>query len=408
MTYTDSYATPALVGPAPRNVAASESFVVTVHDRIDQVSAEWPRGGADTEARCHAFQTVTYLETWQATYGKTYGARLCLVEVRDGVGKPVLMIPLMINRQRGSRVLAFTDFSVSDYNSPVLFPTNIVWTKRSAAALWQQIVARLPAFDLVLFDKMPEKVRDLVNPLYLLSDEPNAESCHLTNLDQPVADIEKAVRGVRTFKRHFRGLQRLGSCEIMIAETAEQRKLILDKLLEQKQRRFEETHVPGFEKHPEKRDFFALGTETFAAIGALHLSALVVNGQVLATTWGLTQGRHYYGLFLSFEAGEWGKYSPGRVLHHQLLLHLAERGYSCFDLGIGDEEWKVSVCDVHIPLTQLRAARTLRGQLTFARMTALERLRRTQLWQRIRPLKWVLLRKLRPNAADIVEESTEA
>lgn len=405
MTYTDSYATPALTGLATRQIAASENFTIDVHDRIDQVSAEWPPGGYDTEARCHAFQTVTFLQTWQATYGVAYGAKLCLVEVRDASGRPVLMIPLMINRQRGSRVLAFTDYGVSDYNAPVLFPTSIVWTRRSAHALWQQIVARLPAVDLVLFDKMPEKVRDLANPLYLLSDEPNAESCHLTNLDQPVADIEKAVRGVRTFKRHFRGLQRLGTCEVVIAETPEQRKAILHTLLEQKQRRFEETHVPGFEQYPEKRDFFALGTETFAAIGALHLSALLVNGQILATTWGLTQGRHYYGLFLSFEAGEWGKYSPGRVLHHQLLLHLAERGYSCFDLGIGDEEWKVSVCDVHIPLKQFRKAQSLRGKLTLARMSMLERLRRTTLWQRVRPLKWIVLRRLRPGLAQAADEN---
>ncbi len=404
MTYTDVYPAPALPDLATTSTVVDYTFVVAVHDRIDQVSAEWPRGGADTEARCHAFQTVTFLETWQPTYGVTYAAKLCLVEVRDASGRPVLMLPLMISRQRGSRVLAFTDFGVSDYNSPVLFPTDIVWTKRSAAALWQSIVARLPAFDLVLFDKMPEKVRDLVNPLYLLSDEANIESCHLTSLEQPKDDIEKAVRGVRTFKRHFRGLQKLGKCEVLVAETREQRQLILGKLLQQKQARFEETRVPGFEKHPEKRDFFARGTETFAAIDALHLSALVVNDQVLATTWGLTQGRHYYGLFLSFEGGEWAKYSPGRVLHHQLLLHLADRGYACYDLGIGDEEWKVSVCDIHIPLKQWRHPRTPRGQLTLASMTTLEWLRSTRIWQQLRPLKWVVLRKLRPSQPTLNQE----
>ena len=405
MTYTDAYAAPAVADAAARTVAASDSYIIDVHDRINRVSPEWPRGGADTTARCHAFQTVTFLETWQATYGVTYRPKLCLVEVRDPSGRPVLMLPLMISKQHGSRVLAFTDLGVSDYNSPILFPSDTVWTERSARSLWQQIVARLPAFDLVIFDKMPEEVRDIVNPLFFLSEEANAESCHLTNLDQSVEDIEKAVRGVRTFRRHFRGLQRLGECEVVVAETPEQRKWILDSLLEQKQRRFEETKVPGFEEHPEKRDFFALGTETFAAIGALHLSALVVNGKIIATTWGLTQGRHYYGLFLSFEGGEWGKYSPGRVLHHQLLLHLAERGYSCFDLGIGNEEWKVSVCDVHIPLRQMRMARTLRGQLSLARMSAFERLRQMELWQRIRPLKWVVLRKLRPSSAEAVDES---
>jgi CelD/BcsL family acetyltransferase involved in cellulose biosynthesis len=396
MTYIENYPAPATVETSIKSTRTSGPYIVDVHASPSHVSADWPRGGADTVARCHAFQTVTFIETWQSTYGQTYGAELCLVEVRDGSGRPLLMAPLMIRRQRGSRVLSFADLGVSDYNSPVLFPTDIVWTKRSATALWRSIVARLPSFDLVLFDKMPEVVGDLKNPFYLLSDQPNAESCHLTYLDKPWKDVEKGVQGAKNLRNRFRALQRLGECSLMIAETPEQRQFILRSLLEQKQRRFEETNVPGFETHPEKREFFTLGTESFAANGALHLSALVVNGEPIAALWGVTQGRHYYGSFITFQAGEWTKYSPGRVLHHQLLQHLSERGFACLDLGIGDEPWKLAACDVTIPLRQWNAAQTLRGLATKKLMSVRERLTQTRLWQAIRPLKWVVLRKLQP------------
>jgi CelD/BcsL family acetyltransferase involved in cellulose biosynthesis len=377
-----------------------DDYRITVLASPDQVSADWPRGGPDTAALCHPFQTRTYLDTWHATYGAAHGAQLCLVEVRDAARQPILMLPLMITLQHGCRVLGFTDLGVSDYNAPVLFPTVIVWDKPSVQRLWQAILARLPAFDMLILDKMPERVGTLANPLFLLADEANPESCHLTNLDRPWNEVEQHVQGAKNLRNRFRALQRLGSCELMIAQTREQREFILGHLLAQKQRRFEETLVPGFEAHPEKRDFFTLATESFAAVGALHLSALVVNGQVIAAYWAMTQGRRYYGLFITFEAGEWTKYSPGRVLHHQLLQHLSQQGYACLDLGIGDEPWKLAVCDVTIPLGRLRAAQTLRGRLALARLRLHEHLTATSLWQKLRPLKWIILRRLSPGQAD--------
>lgn len=376
--------------------ASISDFIVDVRSSPADVSADWPRGGdVDTPARCHAFQTVTFIETWQATYGQAHGSKLCLVEVRDAAGRPLLMLPLQISPLEGGLVLGFTDMGVSDYNAPVLFPTAVTWTRQSATALWRAITARLPPFDIARLDKMPEHVGGLVNPLYLLTDRANPESCHLANLDQPWSEVEQHIQGAKNLRNRFRALDRLGGCRLLVAETADERQLILAALLEQKQRRFEETHVPGFDAHPEKRDFFTLGTERFAAIGALHLSALMVKDEVIAALWGVTQGRHYYGLFITFEAGEWTKYSPGRVLHHQLLQHLAERGYSCLDLGIGDEPWKLAACDVTVPLRQATILATLRGRFILTERTIKERLSATRFWQKLRPYKWVVLRGLR-------------
>lgn len=358
------------------------------------VSPDWPRDG-NGPAQCHAFQTLAFLEAWQASYGQSPNIELCLVEVRNTAGQPVLMLPFMIRRVGGSRVLSFIDMDAADYNTPILFSGGEVWTDELARTLWNEITARLPAFDLVILEKMPEKAGALINPLHLLANRANPESCHLTRLDRPWPEVEKNIQSAKNLRNRFRALQRLGACELVIAETAKQRADMLEILLIQKQRRFEETQVPGFEEHPEKLAFFTKGTEIFAKAGTLHLSALVLDGKILATYWGLVHGRHYYGLLISNETGEWLKYSPGRVLHYLLLQHFHAGGFTCLDLGIGDEPWKQAVCDVTIPLAMMIEARTLRGRLMLFRRSLHARLTATALWQKLRPFKWILLRGLR-------------
>lgn len=384
---------------APQEASLATSWRIEVFSDPAAVSADWPRG-AEGPAQCHVFQTLAFLETWQASYGQSPDVTLCLVEVRDTAGRPLLMAPLSIQRGRNGRVLGFADLTAADYNAPILFPTAETWTVERARALWEAIIARLPAFDLAVLDKMPERVGALVNPLHLLADRANPESCHLTRLDRPWPEVEKQIQSAKNLRNRFRALQRLGSCELVLAETPDQRRQMLDSLLAQKQRRFEETRVPGFAEHPEKLAFFTLGTEIMARAGALHLSGLVVNGQILATYWGLVHGPHYYGLFIGNEAGDWLKYSPGRVLHHQLLQHLSAAGFACLDLGIGNEPWKQSVCDVTIPLSMMVEARTMRGRLSLVWRDLHARLVATAAWQKIRPLKWMLLRGWRDRRAD--------
>lgn len=385
----------AATGPIGASLASS--WRIEVFSDPADVSPDWPRGASGV-AQCHAFQTLAFLETWQASYGQSDDIDFCLVEVRDAAGRPVLMAPFIVHRSRSGRVLGFADLGAADYNAPILFPVEHAWTIAGARRLWTEITALLPAFDLVLLDKMPEKVGSLINPLYLLADRINPESCHLTQLDRPWPEVERQLQGVKNLRNRTRALQRLGACDLVIAQTAEQRGQMLETLLAQKQRRFEETRVPGFDEHPEKRAFFTLGTEIMARAGALHLSALVLDGKMLATYWGLVHGGHYYGLFIGNESGEWSKYSPGRVLHYLLLQHLNATGFVCLDLGIGNEAWKQSVCDVTIPLSMMVEAQTLRGRLSLLWRGLRERLVATSLWQKIRPLKWVILRGWRDKA----------
>jgi CelD/BcsL family acetyltransferase involved in cellulose biosynthesis len=307
----------------------------------------------------------------------------------------VLFIPLAITSRGGARILSFIDEEVADYNAPVLFPVAWTWTLDLADLLLQTIIKALPPFDVLEFDKMPKDVGGHVNPFVLLADGTNPVFCHAVNLQRPLADIEQSQPQRKTMTRKMRGLERIAPARLVIAETETQRTDILRKLIVQKQRRFEETRVPGFDSVPAKEAFFTVGTEAFAKTGMLKFSALVVGDEIVATLWGLADGTYYYGLMLSFEGDAWEKHSVGRIsfLWTQEWLH--REGFAILDLGIGDETWKLEHCNITIPLWRKQMVMTLRGRAYVARHRVMQSLKAMPIWQRLRPYKWVVLRAWR-------------
>lgn len=384
-------------------------YLIRCVHSIDALSPEWPDASPITmvskreniqPVNFHIFQTTSFLRVWEQTYGVKLNAQLCLVEVRSPSGEPILFLPLVITKSQGMRILSFTDHGVADYNAPVLFHNSyteqFVWDATNAKQLWQNIIRTLPEFDIAIIGNMPEKIGEALNPLFLLSDIPNGASSHLTTLNHPWKVVEKSLRRPRRIRRNLRHLEELGNCEFHIAETKQDRERYLEFLLQQKQQRFIETKVPGFETYPEKKAYFTLATEAYHEVGALHFSALTSNDKIIACMWGLVSGSHYYGIMIASKFNQWAKYSPGHVIHYLLLQNLQQHGYDCLDLGVGDEEWKLRSCDVTVPLKKMIYCNTLRGKIYNQYLKTMAAARATRIWQLIRPLKWKLIRLFRP------------
>ena len=374
------------------------TFLIEVRGSPGELSPDWPSGapGQRGDALLHAFQTRTFLEVWLESFGRTGRQSFHFVEVRDRAGRPLLLVPLRIIVAGGARLLQFIDHEAADYNAPVLFSSGHAWTRESAKQLWQQIVAKLPPVDVVELTKMPGDVEGVDNPLFLLGSGAGELSCHATDLRRPWAEIDREVPRRTTLLRKIRGLERISPLGFHVAETAEEVRRVTEVMLRQKQRRFEETMVPGFDVDRDKFDFFDKGTARFHQQGMLKLFYLTSgDNTIVATIWGLTSEKRYYAIMLSFEGDEWTRHSPGSILFYKALEWLHRNGYEWMDLGIGDEPWKLESCRTTIPLVERREALTPRGRLHMARMKLTEAVRRTQAYQRLRPLKWVVLRKIR-------------
>ena len=393
---------PAATRPATKPVPAArvfgadaQRFAVRVHDDAATLPAHWPRSGRTSDARCHVFQTAEFLKVWCETFGRAAKARTYFVEVRDADGALAMLAPFAIVRKGGARTLSFIDGGAADYNAPILFETAWDWTPRNASEAWAAIKTALPPFDIALFDKMPADVGGITNPFHLLATAENPESCHATNLRRTWPEIEKGQVFYGKRLRRIASLRETTPVEFLIAEDKPARDRILAALLEQKQKRFEETRVPGFDAQPEKKRFYELCTEAMAESGALHISGLEIAGEIVAAQWSLIHDGHYYALVGSFDGSTYARYSPGKVLYLMLIKHLFENGVGISDLGVGDEAYKQDHCDMTIRLSVMVEAQTAVGRLFLARAEAMKRLRESALWQRLRPLKWILLRKLR-------------
>ncbi len=375
-----------------RATVQTTDFAVTVHRAIP---ADWPGIAAMGEVRGHVFQTREFIGVWLETFGSAPHIEARFVDVADHDGRLVLRLPLAIETRRGLRTLGFADQSAADYNAPLLYPSSIAWTPELAADLWRAVEAAAPKVDKVLLDKVPPMVGDLVNPIYLVASEPNGESAHGSDLTRPWPEIEATQSQLKTLKRKARGLEKLGPVEFAVASTKSDRDRILARLLEQKQRRFEDTHVPGFDESPQSRRFYEIATDTFAASGNLHLASLSVGDEIIATSWTVSLGSTIYETMIGFESGEWAKHSGGRILNLRFLEWAKSQGFTYLDHGIGDEGWKLENCDTHVPLGRLEIARSGAGR----RQMALERLKQSitaqPFYQKLRPYKWILKRALK-------------
>lgn len=374
-------------------------FKISVFDRLDDVSQDWPRGATTAHGACfHPFQSVTFLKVWLASFGRSGRRSLHFVEVRDEGGRPVIFIPLCITRRNGARVLEFIDADAADYNAPVLFPTAIVWSQDLAGRLWQEIVEKLPPFDVLVFSKMPADIDGVANPLNLIADRPNEISGHGNDLRRPWPEIAASIPQRKTLMRKIRNLEKIAPLEFRIAIEERERREAVAAFLRQKQWRFEQTRVPGFDVDPDKLDFFREGTHVFAQEGMLKLFYLKSGETIIATIWGLVAGNRCYAIMLSFEAGDWAKFSPGSILFYRTLEWLHANRFDWLDLGIGDEPWKVESCETTFQLTAKHAAMTLQGRVFLARSRFVRAVRATRIWQAIRPLKWIILRRFRQTA----------
>jgi CelD/BcsL family acetyltransferase involved in cellulose biosynthesis len=253
----------------------------------------------------------------------------------------------------------------------------------------------LPPFDVQRLTKMPAQIDGVCNPLSLLGDRPNVVSCHGNDLRRSWAEIDKALPRRQGLMRKIRKLEGLGPLHFGAAQDEGEQKAATEAFLRQKQWRFEQTHVPGFDADRDKLDFFTDGTATFADAGMLQLFTLRSGDTILATLWGLRVARRFYAIMLSFEPGDWARFSPGSILYYQVLRHLHGQGYEWLDLGIGDEAWKTESCETTFDLVATEKAVSRAGHVLLARTRLVAAVRSTSIWQAIRPLKWIIRRRLK-------------
>lgn len=348
--------------PPSRRLVAPETADIHVAAAVGDCSW-WPRTDAPGNASCYAFQCADILEAWCETIGTARRIEPLFVTF-FGTDGPALLLPLGLQQCNGVRVLRFLDAGLSDYNAPVVFPAAAGWSSEEVKSAWSALRPRLPPFDVAILEKMPELVEERRNPLIALTNKSHPLSCHYATLNGPWDEFARThMRNPADSRRRRRKLEKRGAARFEIARTEERRERFLKVMMDYKRQKFFETKGYDAFTDPGYGEYYLTVTRRLGGGKALHISALLLDDQVLAAHWGYVFAGRFYQLMPAHATGEWREFAPGRLLNEWLMEWAFNEGLRYFDFGFGDEPYKFDHCDVHVPLRDAVIPLTAKGRI---------------------------------------------
>ncbi len=368
MTHADPHTTAAAAAdPVPRAVADAQDHRIKTYDGTSLDTLAWPGADADTALDAYVYQSREFLHIWSATIGQARRARLFLTVVEDTAGRPVLWLPLSVEREFGCSILRFPDAGMADYNAPAL-ERDFGRGTTDMAKLWAAILRTLPRVDVVDFVKMPATVWQQPNPLLRIGVALSQDEGYYLPIVGTHADYlaHPSRKGrVRKLGQLFRKLERSGAVqlgEVRDAETVATARAFIEHHKTLQYRRtlgFSQFDRPGVSAFVDRlcaSDALA----TFTRMTVLSLDGNLVGAQLDFVTPRRQQG------FMTTFAEAHAFISPGR----QVQLHLIERAFAdkreVFDLGHGDNPFKHPWMTESLQLCTMSQACSLRGRAFLA------------------------------------------
>ena len=317
-------------------------FAIEVARDLGSVEQDWARLEAD--GLLTPFQTLAWLAPFYRELAPRLKAKPLIIVVRDRAnGAPLMLLPLCARRIYGVNVVQFADLGVSDYNAPILAksfdPTPAQWRR-----LWRRILAAIGFGGILRFKNMPRLIAGRTNPLTRYDRFSAPMDIASWGIELPAtAAAYRAQFLSRKFAKDIakktRRVARFGEVEFVLARTADARRLGFDLLARQRQERCDEMGRGNSLASPAYRRFYeAVAVELDA--GLVKLFLLKVGGEALGAILALERGKALHVIMATFEGGKWSNCSLGNLLTLAAVEHCIAAGIGCYDLTIGNEDYK--------------------------------------------------------------------
>lgn len=350
----------------------ADTLTIRTHTNLADVEDVWR--AAERRLACYAFQSFEWMRSWQDTCGVAERMTPAITVISESSGCVVMLLPLGISRTRRMRELSFLGGNVTDYNAPLIDPAFAGRLDSAAvASLWRRITTALPRHDVVRLLRMPATIDGpdgaaVPNPFAVLPSAAPAGAARSVRLPSSHEQFRKSLkpRFVAANKNRLRRLAEIAPVSLQVAQDAAGMQDVLAALIRQKSRRWHETAAKDWFAVAHFHDFYTAMSARRPADGQLHASMLRVGDTVVAVHWGLVWRRRFYYLMIGWEAGDWRRFSPGRLLTDRLIEVAIADGLATFDFTIGDEPYKQDWTDTILPLFACVRAATLPGHIALA------------------------------------------
>ncbi len=348
----------AIVAPSTARLTGMQ---ISVTDDPQAVSADWKalEPFATTPFGDRAWSTA-----WYDAMCAEADCEPVIVTGRTEGGTPLFLLPLVRVKRGPFSLLMWPGATHAPYHSG-LFSNDCraLVTADNAATFWQRIFDALPKADALIGYGLPAFEAEAANPLGHLPYMSCGCHSYRFRMDAEWDHLYTAkvsTKQIRNDRRCERRLAEFGDLRFRVAVSAEERRALLETMLQQKSQRLRAQGRPDFTRQPGVRNFYdtLAGTGKWIGDRGIFMSAVDCGGQTLAINFGAVHGGEFHGLILSMSSGEWERWGPGRLLLRRTMEHLARHGFTYLDFGVGDDAYKdvwadevVERRDVVVPLT---------------------------------------------------------
>lgn len=344
---------------------ACPALTVEVHREMTALEPLWRE--FERHAACTVFQTFRWLSAWLATAGAMTGVEPAIICARASAGDPVAILPFAITRRRGIRMLGWLGGRHANYQFG-LFSRQWLETvgPTEFGDLWRDIIAALPAFDLVCFADQPETWDGFRNPFFHLPHQRSANRSHVLHLTGDYEALYASKRSSatrRSARKRDKRLEQEGLVEFRRPGSRAEATAALETLFRHKLQQMAAIGV-GDVYGREFRAFITELAETADGDASpLDIRCLTCGGETAATVLGAVGMGRYFGLILSMTDGPLRRHSPGEIALRYTIRACCASGLREFDLSQGEAGYKAAWADDHVAQFDTVIGYTARGHV---------------------------------------------
>jgi CelD/BcsL family acetyltransferase involved in cellulose biosynthesis len=342
---------------------ATRPVTIEVAATLDEVEPLWRT--FEMDAIASPYQRFDWVQAYAAGMSGT-AATLRVSILRDELGRPLMILPLVMSRRYGLRIAAAVGGKHANFNLPLMRPAFARSLEPSRARTILRDIAQQLGADALLIPHAPVEWGGEPNPFAVWGQASPSNAYRLRLGSDSEATLVRACSSSARKKQRNkeRGLAKLGKVAILEARTQADVDRILGEFLRQKRTRFLELGITDPFVEPEAQVFLRRACLDGLPDGrpAIELYALTLDGAVVAVLGGAADRERLSGMFISFaNADEIARFSPGDLLVSHVIRRQCERGRTIFDLGVGEARYKRTFCDEIDALVDLVVPATATG-----------------------------------------------
>jgi len=337
-----------------------------IYDQILGSKKIWEE--LEKESILTPFQSFSWVSNWYNTIGKRINRiNPKIVVVKDKIG-PVLLFPLGIEKKYNLKILVWLGGNQVDYTAPIIH-RRFYKKGYSIKNIWEQMLTEISNIDHLLFKNQIIKINGFSNPLFEILNYHQSGNSTQALISSSWDEYYKSMTGSKTRqtdRRKFKKLSQNRNIKFVVAEDIPTKKRIIDTMIEQKIKRYNNTNVWNMFSKNEYIDFYRQQiSDQENKIYKTHFSGLMVGSDFIATHFGIIEKNTFYYLMPGQDTEKFSRYSPGRLLLLELLKWSFENNIKIFDFTGGNESYKKHWNNQKQPIYQISGQFTLSGRIYY-------------------------------------------